>query len=767
MPDGFVVVGASPGALPDDVDNAYANIGGAVAVRSSAQDEDGEGASFAGQYDTLLNVEGISAVREAIHHCLLSAHSARADAYRNTVNASSDTAMSVIVQRMVNARTSGVLFTQDPVGGDDRLVIEATTGLGDALLSGRVAGHRMVLSREGEMLTHDPQASAPVIEPILAAQLVHEALLAETHFGHTLDMEWAVDHDGVLFWLQARPITTTNGPHFDEFDTHFPQLEGRLFTTYNVSEVLPGAVTPLSYRFIIDSTNVAMRDMMIRYGVPEAQLDGEPVVAQFSGHMFMNMKALYLLSRHMLGAGKQSVDHSIAGKDLEDVDVGPFVPLPRRVLNTVRYFRSLLQVHRTLEEFVARGLSYEILQSHDAKTAYQNIHHALPLMYEAATVHCQTSALSTALNGMLFMLLTGGRPTTAEHQATISRLLAHVEPTHPDVEQSSLGLSRAIDRVTAAIAARPADAEQFATLSADEALAWLRNGSDATTKQAFESLLRDHGHRCAREGELREADWGEDPHPLIRSIQGILTISAAGLPVRQRQADLALPSLSFAKRWIAERIVDMTREAVVMRERSKSHAIRAMRAFRPAYLALADLLVDAKVLPDNDLVFFFTHEELGQLVDTRDSNLVQRALRRRRLHPQMMALEFARSSLGKPMPIQLQAETEGATDAMHGTPVSRGVVEGPARIARTIAEAELIKPDEILVVPSTDIGWAPYFLRAAGLASEIGGTISHGAVVARESGLPAIVNLPGATTRFRTGDKLRLDGNTGELRRLE
>lgn len=119
------------------------------------------------------------------------------------------------------------------------------------------------------------------------------------------------------------------------------------------------------------------------------------------------------------------------------------------------------------------------------------------------------------------------------------------------------------------------------------------------------------------------------------------------------------------------------------------------------------------------------------------------------------------------MPIQLQAETEGATDAMHGTPVSRGVVEGPARIARTIAEAELIKPDEILVVPSTDIGWAPYFLRAAGLASEIGGTISHGAVVARESGLPAIVNLPGATTRFRTGDKLRLDGNTGELRRLE
>jgi rifampicin phosphotransferase len=480
----------------------------------------------------------------------------------------------------------------------------------------------------------------------------------------------------------------------------------------------------------------------------------------------MNMKVLYLLSRHMLGASKQSVDHSIAGTDLDDVDVGPLMPLPRRALNTVRYFRSLFQVRRRLEEFVTPAPSYDIPLSPDAKAAYQNIQAALPLMYEAAAVHCHTSALSTALHGILFMLLSNGRPATAEHQATVSRLLAYVDPTHPDVEQSSLGLSRAIDRLTAAIAANPADANRFAVWSADKALAWLRDASDVATRQAFDGLLRDHGHRCAREGELREPNWGEDPRPLIKSVQGILASSGAGLPLRKREADSQLPSMPFVKRWVAKRLVVMTREAVVMRERSKSHAIRAMRAFRPAYLSLAALLVESKVLPDKDIIFFLTHEELGQLVDSSDPSLVRRALRRRRLHPRMMALKFRRSSMGKPVAIEEDQGADSAIDEMRGTPVSRGVVVGPARVARTVAEAELIEPGEILVVPSTDIGWAPYFLRAAGLASEIGGTISHGAVVARESGVPTIVNLPGITRRFRTGDKLQLDGDTGELRRL-
>jgi len=164
------------------------------------------------------------------------------------------------------------------------------------------------------------------------------------------------------------------------------------------------------------------------------------------------------------------------------------------------------------------------------------------------------------------------------------------------------------------------------------------------------------------------------------------------------------------------------------------------------------MLVSARKLPDTDAIFFFTHEELGRFIEAREPGLVRRALHRRRLHPQKMALEFPRVSMGKPRPIEGDGEPAGDGDTMHGTPVSRGVALGPARVARTIEEAKGIEPGEILVVPFTDVGWAPYFVLAVGLASEIGGMLSHGAVVAREFGLPAVVNLTGATKRFRTGD---------------
>jgi pyruvate,water dikinase len=134
-----------------------------------------------------------------------------------------------------------------------------------------------------------------------------------------------------------------------------------------------------------------------------------------------------------------------------------------------------------------------------------------------------------------------------------------------------------------------------------------------------------------------------------------------------------------------------------------------------------------------------------------------------------MALEFPPVSVGKPVPLGADAGAAAGApgEVLCGTPVSRGVVVGRARVARTIAEAEGIEPGEILVVAYTDVGWAPYFVHAAGLLTEIGGTLSHGAVVAREYGLPAVVNLPGITRRFRTGDLLRLDGTTGEVRRLD
>ncbi len=206
---------------------------------------------------------------------------------------------------------------------------------------------------------------------------------------------------------------------------------------------------------------------------------------------------------------------------------------------------------------------------------------------------------------------------------------------------------------------------------------------------------------------------------------------------------------------------------MVERERSKSFSVWIARQLKRGYVDYAQRLVAAGRLPDVDLVFFFTHEELGQLAQGPERALVRRAEHRRRLHPRKVALEFPRVCQGKPAPLAVLDSEAQAGEVMEGMPLSRGVATGPARVARTLAEAAAMQPGEILVTPFTDVGWTPFFGRAAGLATEVGSVLSHGAVVAREYGLPAIAGLPGLTRRIKTGDMLRLDGNTGELRRVQ
>jgi rifampicin phosphotransferase len=781
VPDGFVVIGASPGRLPEGLLDAYASLGGPVAVRSSAIGEDGESASFAGQYDTFLGVEGASAVAAAVERCIASAHGKRAEAYRGAMRAGAGATgpqaapdpgapegsfMAVVVQRMVSPRAAGVLFTADPVTGARRVVIEATPGLGEALVSGHTAVDRFVATREGAILSSELRGAEGCIDAAVIEGLVRDALRAEAELGAALDMEWAVDDTGAIHWLQARPITTLDLPGLDELDTLIDNIEGHMFTTYNTAEVLPGAVTPLGWSSVGQRVDDAIRGLFNGFGVPGGVLAGEPVVACFYGRLFLNMNAMYMLALHVAGASKENMDFSIAGRLLPKVELGPPASMPMRIINGARYFNMLFKARRRLERFISATASFSVQQGGDAAEIYRSIDAAVPVTIEAWAVHIHTSSLSGALYGVLLGILSGGKAQTPEHHAAASGLLAFIESRERGIETSSLALPGAIDRLVAAIAADEGAAASFTAMKSDRALLWLKGGAPEAIRRAFEGFLRDHGHRCVLEGEVRQPDWREDPRPLVASLQRAVTAPRGNAPPRARDAGALLSGIPRAKRRIIEWLVPRVKDAVVLRERSKSHAVRVTRALRPAYLALAERLVSAGKLPDVDAIFFFTHGELARLIEGRDPALVRRALHRRRLHPQKAALDFPRVSIGKPRPIDTSGEGAGEGDQMHGTPVSRGVAIGRARVARTIEEADAIEPGEILIVPFTDVGWTPYFMRAAGLATEIGGTLSHGAVVAREVGLPAVVNLPGATRRFRTGDMLRLDGTTGEVRRL-
>lgn len=763
VPRGFVIVHAAAGLLPDGLTDALSQLGGAVAVRSSATDEDGALTSFAGQHDTSLGVEGIEAVRDAVERCLASARGVRASTYREEMGAPAEARMSVIVQCMVDARASGVLFTADPVtGARDRVIVDATSGIGEALVSGLAAADHAVLSRDGRVVSR-VTPGAPVVAEALLAQLVSEALLAEARFGHPLDMEWAVGADGVIQWLQARPITTLDLPGRDEFDSTIDP-EGRTFTTFNVGEVLPGAITPLGWSVFGESSLAGMRSLFARYGVPLDELAREPPIVQFGGHVFLNMNAMYLTGRHVLGMSKEDADISVAGHVLSEVAMAPAASLPARIANAARYFGTLLQARRRLERFQRAHARFDVARASDPVALHRNLGEALGVVSEAVDVQVHVSSLSGTLHGVLLAALSSGRrPPLPEHHALAAELLAFVEPGDGDAGDSSLGLAAALDRLASTLAADQAEAARFAALPVDAALAYLREGGPAAVRAAFAELLRGHGHRSPCEAEIRQPSWQEDPRSLVAGLQ----IGAASPPAANRRAPTpALSTRPRSQRLVVGWIVERARAAIVLRERAKSLSVRILRRLRGGYLDLARMLVERGRLTDTDLVFFLTHDELGRVARASDPSLVRRALHRRRLHPQKVALTFPRVSRGRPIPADPRADRAPTDDVLRGTPVSRGVAVGRARVAKTPAEAAKIEPGEILIVSSTDVGWAPYFVRAAGLATEIGSALSHGAVVAREYGLPAVTGVADATRILRDGDLVRLDGDTGELVRL-
>lgn len=765
VPEGFVIVGASPGRLPSDLDESSARLGGAVAVRSSALEEDGSERSFAGQFETILDVQGVTAIRAAVERCLASADGARVAAYRNEMHAQGKSRMAVVVQRMVEAAAAGVIFTADPLSGRrDRIVVNAVPGLGETLVGGYRTPDQFVFARDGTLLERSVNGDHHALDETRLKPLLDGALAAETGLGQPLDLEWAIDRDGTVYWLQARPITTLALPGPDELDSAIdPAWQ---LTTYNVAEWMPGAMPPLSWSVVGASYVEAMNELFIRAGLPRPLVESVPILVNIQGHTFINMSNFYLLGAQMFGMDKDSSDLTLTGQVLPAAPLPPNAPFLQRLSHTLGYFRLIPTARKRLDDFVASHGSAAVEATDDLPEYFARLERMRLMFFESGAVHVHMSMMAIALLGLFQRLFSRGTAPGARSHAAVAALLAGAKSGAEHSAESSIGVADALDRLGERIAAEADASARFTNTSAALALEWLRDPVSGDAGRAFTGFLAAHGHRCIRELDFRERDWQEDPVSLVQSLQRI--VSAPPAPKRDwtREADMALGELNPGARALIRWLLPKAREAVVQRERSKSFSVWLARQLKRGYVGFARQLVRQGRLPDADLVFFFEHDELQHLARGENRELVRRAEHRRRLHPRKLELEFPRVCQGKPEPIvAAEAEVQDG-DVMQGTPLSRGFAVGPARVARTLAEAALMRPGEILVTPFTDVGWTPYFSRAAGLATEVGSVLSHGAVIAREYGLPAIAGLPGVTRRFKTGDLLRLDGNTGELRRV-
>ena len=773
VPAGFVIVDAKPGHHPNDLAERYRKLGGGpVAVRSSALGEDSADASFAGQYETVLGVEGQADLEAAIDRCLESLSNERARAYADQVAIDADEAgahMCVIVQCMVDARAAGVLFTADPVSGRRaHAVIDAVDGLGEALVSGQASPDHYVLDREGRTIEATLDGPSAVLEQADRAALAEAARAAAAREGLPLDLEWAIDSQERIYWLQARPITTL-GADPTELDTPVPD-PSHVFTRCNIGEMFPGACTPLSFSFTGRGIDVGMQRMHQRIGIRRDVSPDCVFVGMFHRNLFLNLTTMADTATQALGSSADQMALSICGRPITEFEIreSPPPPLPRRVANGFRYLRYLLG-----QRAARRGMTRlrQALDALDEETAdaqgpdpsarclaiWQAIDARFDATYEAMDLHLISSAGSGVLSTVLLSVIAKSEQPNEEQHAQVAGLLAGAEGVE------SADIAAGADRVRDAIDAHTDAESRFVAAPAEDARAWLDSAESGTAGEAYRAYLERHGHRTVKELELRQPEWRQDPLPLVRSLQASvrgLRAQAASQPRAEHEAQLPggepLPQAGFAIRLLTR----MARQAVRSREETKSGLVDVTTRFKRAYRTLGRASTQAGILQDADAIFFLTHDELGRLLRGEEPGLAQRAVERREIHPSLDRLRFADVFMGTGEP-QPPAEPAPGTTRVTGAPVSRGSVEGVARVVHRLEDAEALQEGEILVAPITDVGWTPYFSVIAGLVTDVGSAVSHGAVVAREYGLPAVVNTRSATSVFKTGDRVRLDGEHG------
>jgi rifampicin phosphotransferase len=799
VPDGVAAaVRAAYRGLGDDVP---------VAVRSSATAEDLPTASFAGQQDTYLNVVGAEAVLDAVRRCWASLWTDRAVAYRREAGvAPAGVRLAVVVQRMVDAQVAGVLFTADPVSGRrSRAVVDASPGLGEAVVSGAVnpdhlavendqvverrLGERTVAVRAlpgGGTEREDLDPSIGVEGCLTDAQaiaLVGLGRRAEEHFGTSQDVEWALDATGELWLTQARPITTLY--------PLLPSRDGtlRAYFCATLAQGLTRPITPMGLSGFRVMGSAAAQ--LFGIPVPDPTV-GPPAYVDAGARAFVDVTAvlrspigravaLYALS--IMEARTAVVIRELVDEPEFAVPQGARRRTLRRILPTVVRLRvPLLVAQAVLSPAAARrrvarlgALAYAVTTAPEGTTGTERLDRATETMSKAFPAVPRVGPVFAAG----FMMLALARRLAGDDldDATVDevlRALPYNVTTEMDLQLWTLAVRVRAD-ADAAAALRTREPAALGTL--------FRTGTlPPVLQDGLADFLRRYGHRAVAEIDLGMPRWSDDPAHVLGALANYLRIDpdtgqapdvrfAAGARAAERAVADVLGRVRRRSWWRARAVtfaLRRVRQLVGMRETHKDHLVRYIATARAEIAAVGVELADRGLLDDAADVFFLdlpqARAALGG-VDLRDVVAARRAeydreLRRRHV-PRILLTDGT-----EPEAVALPGAASGmpADGALRGTPASAGTVTGPARVVLDPVGAHL-EPGEVLVAPSTDPGWTPLFLTAGALVMEMGGANSHGAVVAREYGIPAVVGVPGATTQITTGEAVTVDGAAGLVHR--
>lgn len=760
---GFVLIGVIGDDDLENVASYFLKSGlGKVAVRSSATAEDGADFSYAGQFKTFLNIDNVENFKDAVSECIKSLSDGPGKSYSDKFGKTTNMGMSIVVQKMVNADYAGVCFTADPNNADN-LLVEAVEGLGEALVSGTAMAarysvpHKITLAVDKEGFAALNSENGLLTTEILQEVCI-QAMQMQKIFNMPLDTEWAVEN-GILYWLQARPITVLETCEEDEFDPK-EDLSGHITTRCNIGEMLPGAVTPLTWSISLHAIDWGLREMLRVAGAIKRVDDLPPYSCAFSshGHLFMNLSTLYSLTNAAFLAKVDDINFSICGRKLDEVGIVPgrkpwFL---RRAINTIKYLRFISSRNKARKRLAKIADTFAIYNGQrDATELFNAINDQKHIASRVAYLHYITSAHSGAMSSAVIQILNKNYKDLEKCKEILAELLQRIEGIE------SVDILASLRRIAQAITWVEPQAKQFDNR---ELAQFLENPGEEVQKEMAE-FFRRHGHRCIREAELRSRGLADDGKAFTEFLK---TVIAGGTEENAKEPPPDIKKLCREHGFRGVRgkvlvyLIKQARQGVKNREYSKSKLIRVLDEFKKAYNQLAVMLVKQGRLPDEDAIFFLTHLEIGTLVNGENASLVKRALQRRRLLKTQSELGFDEIYLGLPKPIEKSALVE-AGGSLRGTSISRGSATGPARVVRSTQDAAQLQKGEIMVAVYTDIGWSPYYCLIDGLVTEIGSTLSHGAVVAREYALPFVSNVANATSLIRTGDIITVNGTTGNV----
>ncbi|MCX9088364.1 MAG: PEP-utilizing enzyme [Candidatus Methanoperedens sp.] len=773
-----------------------------VAVRSSATAEDSATASFAGVHESFLNIMGIENIVKAIKGCYASLWTPRAVAYRRKMGLTDDeVAAAVVIMELVPAVASGVAFSCDPLTGRcDRIAISANFGLGESVVSGAIDPDeyllqpmaelpeivenkigskkkytRLVQSGGTELVSAGSQENSdkrPVLNDNQIIEMGSLTLRVFEALGKGVvnqDIEWAFD--GKKFHvLQARPVTNLREPTP-------PELEGQpvIWSNANIKDAAPMVLTALSWSFFRGSLDMMMNANLLAsgYRLPE----GTSWVRLYKGRGYFNLSALQWGLYDALGYLPAEINASLGGHQPE-IRVPPGNPFGglagikrvwRRmhlIINVLRTQYSSKKIFKDMWETVElwkkqdfHAMNDQELISHFSETNPKILEYCSTYMVLGLSTGVSLYFLVQALEkdfpgrgaALANALLSGASEiTSAEHGYRLMELRKTVQ----------------MDKV----ALRYFTAEPF------RPSAWkdeIPGGSQF--RREFEEFLKDYGHRGVYEIDLLNPRWGEDPRYLLEIIRAQV-MSPANIDhraVQEAKRKTAEKEIAGKLKWglrrlTVSRLIKQARDNAGTREMGKSVLVKPFEVSRMFFQELGRRLVERGVLDEQADVYHCAWHELSAILAgySDGSGLKVLVEERKKMREELSLLEPPDVIIDDaPQPKAGAPEAHG--QVLAGIGVAAGRASGRARLIRHPGENTRLQAGDVLVAPSTDPGWTPLFLRANALVMEVGGSLSHGAIVAREYGIPAVVNVPGVMKALKDGEQLTVDGDEGKVYRKQ